>query len=98
MSNTRQVCTMNCGPAKDDPMPWEDRIRGCPDCEYVPIAPAPTMPDKLRALSAHMETVAVEMDYFGGFAPWVRHGGELMGAARLVAAWAEECSAGKDRQ
>lgn len=49
------------------------------------------MPDKLRVLSKHMEDVAVEMDYFGGFAPWAKHGGELMGAAMMVAEWAASC-------
>ena len=51
------------------------------------------MPAKLIALSKHMETTAVEMDYFGGFAPWARCGGELMGAAMMVAEWAAACDA-----
>lgn len=56
-------------------------------------APQPGIADKLRDLSKHMKDVAVEMDYFGGFAPWAKHGGELMGAAMLVAEWADACDA-----
>ena len=69
------------------------------------IGPAPN-PDafksgiqaKLRALSAHMERIAVEMDYHGGFAPRAKHGGELMGAAGVVGHWAIECNASKESQ
>lgn len=56
------------------------------------------MPEKLRALSNHMENVAVEMDFFGGFAPWAQRGGELMGAAMMVAEWAACCAASKEPQ
>jgi len=95
MSDTRQVCTMNCGPAKDDPLPWEERIRDCEDCITVPAPQQPTISDKLRALSKHMQDVAVEMDYFGGFAPWSQHSAELLGASGVVVCWAHEIEADK---
>lgn len=65
---------------------------------HKPGALKAAMPSKLRALSRHMEDIAVEMDYFGGFAPWARCGGELMGAAMMVAEWAEACTASKEPQ
>jgi hypothetical protein len=48
---------------------------------------------RLRALSAEMVEIAVEMDYFGGLAPWARHGLELAGAAGIAREWAEEIEA-----
>jgi hypothetical protein len=48
---------------------------------------------KLRTLSKHMQDVAVEMDYFGGFAPWSQHSAELLGASRVVVCWADEIEA-----
>lgn len=64
----------------------------------IGLAPEPdvfksAMPAKLRALSKHMERIAVEMDYLGGFAEWAKHGVELFGAADVVDHWAHEIEA-----
>ena len=44
----------------------------------------------LRTLARRMDAVAVEMDYYGGFAPWGQHAKELAGAAAIAREWAEE--------
>lgn len=57
---------------------------------------APSQSDiaqKLRALSATMSDIAVEMDYFGGFAEWTQHSNELLGASAVVGNWALEIDA-----
>ena len=45
---------------------------------------------RLRALANATETVAAEMDYYGGFAEWARHGREIAGAGAIFRQWADE--------
>jgi hypothetical protein len=44
---------------------------------------------RLRALADDMEGIAVDMDYFGGFAEWARHSKEMLGAAWIARQWAD---------
>ena len=44
---------------------------------------------RLRALADDMEGIAVDMDYFGGFAEWAKHGKEMLGAAWIARQWAD---------
>lgn len=48
---------------------------------------------KLRKLADEMDGVAVEMDYYGGFAGWSRHGREIAKAGAIARTWADEIEA-----
>ena len=48
------------------------------------------MAKRLRKLSDEMLNVAAELDYFGGFAEFAKHGKELAGAGSIVQEWATE--------
>ncbi len=45
---------------------------------------------RLRALAEAMETLGADMDYYGGLAPWGQHGREMVNAAGMARAWADE--------
>lgn len=61
------------------------------NCPYVRQGPTPgEIAKRLRALAEGMEQVAAEMDYFGGFAEWAKHGREIAGAGAIARQWAEE--------
>lgn len=49
---------------------------------------------RLRQLANKMEKLGVEMDYYGGFAEWSKHGGEMVGAANIARKWAIEIEKG----
>lgn len=44
----------------------------------------------LRQLANKMIKLGVQMDYYGGFAEYSKHGAEMVGAATLVKEWAME--------
>jgi hypothetical protein len=48
---------------------------------------------RLRRLADDMEQVSAEMDYYGGFAEWAKHGREIAGAGAVARQWAEEIEA-----
>lgn len=37
-----------------------------------------------------MDSIAVAMDYYGGFAEWAQHGREMAGAGNIARQWAAE--------
>jgi hypothetical protein len=45
---------------------------------------------RLKRLSATMLNIAVDMDYYGGFAYWARNSGDLAGASKMAEEWSEE--------
>lgn len=45
---------------------------------------------RLRKLALEMESIATEMDYYGGLAEWAIHGREMFGAAVICREWAGE--------
>lgn len=47
------------------------------------------LPATLRELADCMDSVATDMDYFGGFSAIGRHGRELASAAAIARAWAD---------
>jgi hypothetical protein len=49
----------------------------------------------LRKLSEKAQETAVQMDFYGGMAPWARHSGELLGAAGILREWANEIERGE---
>lgn len=53
---------------------------------------AETIAMKLRVLANAMDEVAAEIDYYGGFAEWAKHGREMAGAGNIVRQWANEIS------
>lgn len=64
---------------------------------YKPLATPKSHQDiaaQLRWLSEHMTDIATSMDYYGGMAPWAKHGGELAGAAMICREWAAEIATG----
>lgn len=53
---------------------------------------------KLRVLADAMDEVAVELDYYGGFAEWSQHGREIAGAGNIARGWADEiCARTKEK-
>ena len=51
---------------------------------------------KLRKLAEGMDEVAAEMDYYGGFAEWSKHGREIAGAGAIARQWAEKIESSED--
>ena len=45
---------------------------------------------RLVGLAEEMDSVAVAMDFYGGFAEWAQYGREIAGAGRIARQWAEE--------
>ena len=45
---------------------------------------------RLRELSQEAQSIAVDMDYYGGFSEWVQHSKELTNAAYTLLQWAGE--------
>lgn len=45
---------------------------------------------KLRILADAMDEVAVDLDYYGGFAGWSEHGRQMAGAGNIARQWADE--------
>jgi hypothetical protein len=45
---------------------------------------------RLVVLADEMDSIAVAMDYYGGFSAWAQHGLEIAGAGRIARQWAAE--------
>lgn len=63
---------------------------------YASVVGAPSKDEiaaRLRKLADEMNDIAVQMDYYGGFAEWSRHGREISGAGKIARQWAEEIEA-----
>lgn len=58
------------------------RTHGTPTAETIAI--------KLRLLASAMDDVAVDLDYYGGFAKWSEHGREMSNAGNITRQWADE--------
>jgi hypothetical protein len=59
-------------------------------------SPPPTKPQLAQRLQTHaadLEQTAVDLDYYGGLAPWALHAQELLGAAALLRDWSAEIQA-----
>lgn len=48
---------------------------------------------RLRLIADEMEQLGADIDYYGGFSEWHKHGREMIGAAIIARQWSEEIEA-----
>lgn len=54
------------------------------------MTPKAEIAARLRVLADKMDSIAVDMDYYGGLSGWSKHGRELAGAGAIARQWAYE--------